>query len=184
MKKFSKNIHVAVLVVALLWAVFFLDVVIPWDLRAFGLQPRNIEGIAGIFFSPFLHGNIPHLAANSGALFILLLVSLSFSRWLTFWALFVIIVVGGALVWSFGQSRTVHIGASGIVFGLIGFLMFIGFFRKEPITLIVSIIIFLLYGGALFSLLVPTPGISWSGHFFGFFSGILAAWLTRNSRRL
>ena len=81
--------------------------------------------------------------------------------------------------WLSGKSNTIHIGASGIIFGLIGFMMFIGVFRREWIALIVSLAIFFCYGGLLLSLLVHQPGISWEGHFFGFLTGVMAAWWTK-----
>lgn len=87
------------------------------------------------------------------------------------------------LVWVFGRSNTVHIGASGIIFGLIGFLMFMGIFRREWMALVCSIVIFIFYGGALLSLLFYVPGISWTGHVFGFFTGVLAAWWTKAEKR-
>jgi len=176
MKKISGNIQIALGIVAVPWLVHFLNLIIPLDLRIYGLRPRHIDGLRGIAFTPFLHGGFDHLIANTGALLILLVVSLTFSRKLTFTALSIILILGGGLVWLFGAGNTVHIGASGIIFGLIGFLMFLGIFRGELKALIFSTVIFLLYGGALFSLLYYIPGISWTGHFFGFVAGVLAAW--------
>jgi membrane associated rhomboid family serine protease len=183
MRNLAINLRITVSVIVILWVVYALNLVLPVDLRTFGLRPRDVEGIAGIFISPFLHGTLAHLAANSSVLFVLLLVSFSIGRRMTLRAVLVIAVAGGSMVWIFGEPSTIHIGASGIIFGLFGFLMFLGIFRKEPKTLMISLISFLLYGGALLSLLAPTKGISWSGHFFGFISGILAAWITRNMRR-
>jgi membrane associated rhomboid family serine protease len=176
MKKISGNIQIAFGIVAALWLVHLLNLFLPLDLRVYGLRPRHIGGLLGIAFSPFLHSSFDHLIANTGALFILLVVSLSFSRKLTFKALSIILIFGGGLVWLFGAGNTVHIGASGVIFGLIGFLMFLGIFRGELKALIFSTAIFLLYGGALFSLLYYIPGISWTGHFFGFVAGVLVAW--------
>lgn len=175
-----KNINTAFQIVALPWLVYFLNIVLPIDLRTYGIRPRNVEGLWGIVFSPLLHGGLSHLIANTGALFILLIVSLSYSRRLTYRALLIIITGGGTLVWILGQSNSLHIGASGIVFGLIGFLIFLGICRREWKALIVSLSIGFVYGGTLLSLLVPTPGISWSGHFFGFLTGVMAAsWMRK-----
>jgi len=169
------------MIVAAIGAVFVLNLFMPVDLRFYGLRPRQLEGLRGILFMPFLHGNLTHLIANSGTLLVLLAAALSFSRKLTFIALMVITFIGGGLVWLFGGPNTVHIGASGIIFGLIGFLMFIGIFRREWKALFFSIVIFLFYGGALLSLVTYMPGVSWTGHFFGFLSGILAAWWLRQA---
>ena len=182
MKKSHSNLELSILLIVLLWLILLVDVMLPVDLRQFGIRPRQIDSLGGILFAPFLHADLSHLIANSGALFVLMLVSLSYNRRMTFQALAIIIVAGGLLVWIFGTPRSVHIGASGVVFGLIGFLLFTGFFRREWSALLVSIIVFLLYGGALLSLFVHVPGISWSSHFFGFLAGVLAAWLNRSGR--
>lgn len=175
-----KNLQIALAAVAILWIVHFLNLALPVDLRLYGLRPRHLDSLWGIVFTPFLHGDLRHLIANSGTLLVLLTVSLSFSRKMTFNALLIIILLGGGLVWLFGKSNTIHIGASGIIFGLISFLMFLGIFHRKWTALILSAAIFLFYGGALFSLLIYVPGISWSGHFFGFISGVVAARLQKS----
>ena len=83
---------------------------------------------------------------------------------------------------TFGTANTIHIGASGLIFGLIGFLLFSGIFRREWTALFVSLAIGFFYGGALLSLLSVVPGISWSGHFFGFLAGVMAAWWTKANK--
>jgi membrane associated rhomboid family serine protease len=77
------------------------------------------------------------------------------------------------------MGGTIHIGASGIIFGLIGFLMCLGVFRRDWKALTISIVITIVYGGALHSLLIYIPGTSWTGHLFGFISGVLVAWWTK-----
>ena len=167
---------------AILWLVFFINQVTALDLRLHGLRPRNIDGLPGILFAPLLHLDLAHLIANTGALFVLLTVALAYQRKLALTALLIIIVVGGSLVWLFGNGNAVHIGASGVIFGLIGFLMSLGVFRREWTALVISAAVLVLYGGAVQSLLIYRPGISWSGHLFGFLSGILAAWCTKRKR--
>ena len=177
------SIQTALAAVAILWLVYLINFVLPMDLRLYGLGPRQLNSLAGIVFTPFLHVDLRHLIANSGILFVLLTVSLSFSRKLTFRALWIIILIGGGLVWLSGKGDTIHIGASGVIFGLIGFLMCLGIFRRDWKALVISLVIFLLYGGALQSLFIYVPGISWTGHLFGFISGVLAAWWARAARK-
>jgi membrane associated rhomboid family serine protease len=177
-----KNLQTAVTVVAILWFVYFINMILPVDFWTYGIRPRSLHGIWGIVLAPLLHANLKHLIANTSALFVLLLVSLSFSRILTFTAILIIIAVGGSLVWLFGRGNAIYIGASGIIFGLIGFLMFIGVFRREWIALVVSVAICIFYSGALLSLLVIAPGTSWSGHVYGFISGALTAWWTKDKK--
>jgi membrane associated rhomboid family serine protease len=177
----KKNLQIAFTAVAILWLVYFINSVMVIDLRLYGLKPRHLDGLWGIPLAPFLHVNINHLIANSGVLFILLTLSLSYSRTLTVKALWIIIFLGGGMVWLLGMGGTIHIGASGVIFGLIGYLMCLGIFRRDWKALIISVLITIIYGGALYSLLIYIPGISWSGHLFGFLSGVLAAWW--NKRR-
>jgi membrane associated rhomboid family serine protease len=113
----------------------------------------------------------------------LLILSLSFSKKLTIIAYAIISLLGGGLVWLFGRSDTVHIGASGIIFGLMAFLMFSGIFRRELKTRFLSLVVFFLYGGARYALIVFEPGISWTGHFFGLLAGTLAAWWTKTEQK-
>ena len=182
MSKLSRDVNLSFSLVAILWVVFLVDLILPADLRVLGLRPRSIDGLFGIALMPFLHGNLRHLMANTGALFVLLLVGFSFSRKITFKALMIIWILGGLLVWLFARGNTVHIGASGIIFGLVGYLMMVGFFRRELIALVFSLLVFFLYGGSLITLFIHIPGVSWTGHFFGFLSGITAAWSTKTGK--
>ena len=181
--KLSQNIRITIGSIAVLWAVYLTNLVLLIDLRQFGILPRHVIGLRGIAAAPFLHVDSQHLIANSGALFVLLIVSLSYDRSMTLRALIIIMLFGGGLVWLFGRGGAIHIGASGIIFGLIGFLMCLGLFRREWKALIVSVLITVFYGGALYSLLMYIPGISWSGHVFGFLAGVLAAWCMRSAGR-
>ncbi len=176
------NIQIAAFVILLIWGIHFLNVALPAELRYYGLRPRRPGGLWGILFAPFLHGNIQHLTANSGVLFLLLVAALSFSRKQAAAALLVIVIFSGLAVWMVGSPNTVHIGASGVIFGLIGYLLFIGIFHRRWKALLFSVAVFLAYGGVLAGLFVNVPGVSWSGHFFGFLSGVLSAWLTRGRR--
>jgi len=177
--KIHKNLRTAFAAIAILWLVYFLNLILAIDLRMYGIVPRDIDGLTGILAAPFLHADIQHLTANTGVLFILLVVSLSHSRAQTIKAVLTIVFLGGGMVWLLGMGGTIHIGASGIIFGLIGYLMCLGLFRRDWKTVMISVTIFFLYGGALYTLLIYIPGISWSGHLFGFLSGIVAAWWVR-----
>jgi len=173
------NVEIAIICVALLWGVFFLNLILPFDLRIYGIRPRSISGLPGLLFAPFLHSGVGHLLSNSLALAPLLFFSLAYSRKLAVEAVIFIALIGGGGIWLFGKSHTVHIGASGVIFGLIGYLLAIGLFRRELLALVVSIAVASYYGWVLCSLFVVLPGVSWTGHFFGFAAGVFAAWLTR-----
>lgn len=174
MRGIPKSVVAATTFLAVIWAVYLLDLMLPADLRALGIRPRSVSGLGGILFAPFLHANFGHIVANSAALFILLVLAFTVEYRSVLPALGVISVVGGGGSWLFG-SPGVHIGASVLIFGLTGYLLSFGLYRRNPKAAIVSLAVLILYGGSLFSLLIPVPGISWSGHFFGFIGGIIAA---------
>jgi len=178
-----ENADTAFYAVASLWAVYGVNAVIPVDLRQFGIRPRQLDGLWGVLFCPFLHADLAHIMANSSALFVLLALALSFSRDLAATAVFFVVVLGGGGVWLLGDAHTTVIGASGVVFGLLGFLLAAGLFRREWRALLLSVVVFFFYGGILLSLLHNKPGVSWLGHASGFVTGVLSAWWTRRFDR-
>ncbi len=178
MKTFISSLKSAFGVIAFMWLVFLVDLVLPINLKSFGIHPHSIFGLIGIITCPFLHANLGHIIANSMALLPLLTIAFFYDRARSIGAMSIIVLAGGLGVWLFG-SAGVHIGASGLVFGLIGYLLFVGIYFRDIKAIVVSVIVLLGYGGSLFSLLIVMPGISWSGHFFGFLGGVLAAKLAK-----
>ena len=104
--KIVKNLEIALAIVAVIWAVFVIDFVLPFDLRIYGIRPRNIGGLTGIVFAPFLHGDLRHITGNSGVLFVLLFVAMSLDRKLAAIATVIIVILGGGLVWLLGHTQT------------------------------------------------------------------------------
>lgn len=178
MKFLRENVRFSINVILCLWLIFMFDKILPINLTQLGIHPRSLWGIPGIIFAPFLHGNMAHIIANSVALFFLLTISLTYDRARTFVTIFFIIVISGIGTWFFGGFGT-HIGASGVIFGLIGYLLFLWFYQKDLASLIISTIILFSYGSSLIFGLIPTPGVSWTGHFFGFCAGAFSAELLR-----
>jgi membrane associated rhomboid family serine protease len=167
--------------VGLLWCVFFVGQVLPVRLEDFGVKPRTLSGLIGIAAAPLLHANLQHLLSNTIPLTVLLLL-LAGSRANTWIVVTGIVLLSGALLWLFGRSAT-HIGASGLIYGLITYLIISGVRERRIIPLITSLIVGFLYGGALLSGVLPTytPQISWEGHLFGAIAGGVVALLqTRN----
>lgn len=163
-------------VVALAWAAELIDVVLLDErLDRYGIEPRETEGLRGIVLAPVLHGGLAHVAANTVPF--LMLGGLVLLRTLRTFAVVtaVVVVVGGLGVWLFGQAGTVHVGASGVVFGYLGFLILRGALERTPGAILVSVLVGVLYGGALVSLVPTDPSVSWEGHLFGFLGGLLAA---------
>ena len=162
-----------------MWAVFLLDVILPDSLIRLdqqGIRPREVRGLFGIPAAPFLHVDIWHLLANTLPVIILgWILSLSSRR--LFLTVFVVTgTVSGLGSWLFGQGDLIHEGASGVIYGMLGFLLARGWFARHLGWTLVSLVIAFFHLGALFSLLKVDPHISWSGHFWGFAGGIGLAW--------
>ncbi|MFT7475025.1 MAG: membrane associated rhomboid family serine protease [Verrucomicrobiales bacterium] len=168
---------VVVAALATMWFVEALDTAILDDrLQGNGIHPRSLDGIDGVLWSPFLHSGFPHLISNSIPFVVLsgLMLTGGLKRYVR--ASAIIIVLGGLLVWALAiGSNENHIGASGWVFGMLGFLIAAAVFDKKALTIAVGLVALLFYGGTLLVGFVPTPGVSWEGHLFGFLAGIVGA---------
>ena len=92
-------------------------------------------------------------------------------------------LIGGLGVWIFGASGSVHIGASILIFGYLGFLLLSGYFQKNLPSILLSVTVFFLYGGFVWGVLPSQPGVSWQGHLFGFLGGIIAAWMIAREKK-
>jgi len=172
-----KHVFLLCLLVGSMWAIEIIDRILPFiQLEAHGIHPRSTRGIIGIAFSPFLHGDFPHLISNSLPLFVLGGLVLAGGRGVFFGTTIFVIALGGGAVWLLAPADTNHIGASGLVFGYLGFLLARGIFEKSMGWFLLSLVVLIAYGGLLFGVLPGQPGISWQGHLFGFIAGIIAAW--------
>ncbi len=173
--------------VVVIWTVELVDLLaLDGRLDAYGIEPRDEDGLRGIVLAPFLHGGLAHVASNTVPLVALgLLTVLRRLR-----DLLVVTGVGGLVsglgVWLTGTPGTVHIGASGVVFAYLGFLLARGWFDRTPASIFVAVAVALVYGGLLLGIVPSAPGISWQGHLFGFLGGVLAARLlaARRGNRL
>jgi membrane associated rhomboid family serine protease len=144
-------------------------------LNALGIVPHSLIGLRGIIFAPFLHGGFYHVAANT-APFIVLGWLVMLRNINDFYFVSVISAfVGGLGTWLVGRPCSVHIGASGVIFGYFGYLLFRGYFERSFVAIAISIAIALTYGGLIWGVFPTQAYISWEGHLFGFIGGIIAA---------
>ena len=168
----------------LLWIIQILNAVIfQGGLVGLGIHPRSLAGLWGILFAPFIHTGFAHLLANTVPLLVLgFFVMLRRKRDLLTVSL-LSALVGGLGTWLIAPALSVHVGASILIFGYLGYLLFRGVFERRLWPILGSLIVFFLYGSALFGVLPGEVGISWQGHLFGLIGGILAARLLRNPQR-
>jgi membrane associated rhomboid family serine protease len=168
---------------AVLWALELVDTTMNGRLDAYGIRPRSVSGLEGIPVAPLLHAGFQHLVSNSfvfAVLGVIAYVSVTLGR---FVALIAITVVSSGLgAWAFGAANTVVIGASGVIFGLLGFLLFRGVAERSAGAITVSIMMLVIYGGTISGVLPGVPFVSWQAHLFGFVGGAFAAFWLRTPR--
>ncbi len=154
-----------------MWVVFWAERKFHIDLTTFGIYPRTFSGLKGIFFSPFLHGNIEHLYNNSIPLLLLIAGLRYFYRQNTFQILSFGILFSGILTWIIGRD-SYHIGASGLVYVLITFIFLKGILTKYYRLVALSLVIVLIYGSLIWYAFPDIEdGISWEGHLSGLIVG-------------
>jgi len=154
--------------------LFYMQDAIP------GIIPRTVAGLAGIGLAPWWHGDIDHLLANlAGVVGLLTLLSIEEPRYKTL-IFFCIYLLTNILVWIFARQVN-HIGMSGLLYGVSGFLMTKGFVTYNARTMVIAMITIMFYGGTFYAVLPFQEGISWESHLFGFLSGSgLAIYIYRN----
>jgi membrane associated rhomboid family serine protease len=171
-------------IIAPLWVILGANAVFfGGQLVRFGIVPRTVAGLRGILFAPVLHLNMPHLFGNTVGL-ILLGGMVLLREESDFWIVTGIGAgLGGLGTWLFGRT-TVHVGASGVLFAYLGYLLFTGFFERRIGSILLSLGAAFLWGGFVWGILPGQPAISWESHLFGFLAGILAArLLSRHGKR-
>jgi membrane associated rhomboid family serine protease len=173
-----KSAYSVFVVLLIMWLVRIVDAIVPADLSAWGLRPRSISGLIGIPLSPFLHGSFGHLISNTVPLVILLLLTVS-SRHRPWPIIATIVMGGGTLLWILGRNA-IHVGASGLVFGLIAYLITVGIREKQLHSMGIAILVGFLFGGTLIFGVLPSLGsvVSWEGHLFGAVAGAAVGYFT------
>ncbi len=168
----KRDVKWIVLLVGIIWLVFAADYFLP--LEQFGLVPRTAKGLLGIVAMPFLHGDFAHIMGNTIPL-VFTLALLAGSRANSGQIVLLIALLAGIGLWVFGREAR-HIGASGLVFGLIAFHIFAGVFERRLIPILLSVVVGALYAGTLFKGVLPMQeGVSWDGHLIGALAGTFVA---------
>jgi membrane associated rhomboid family serine protease len=182
-KTVLKEFKILIVAIAIFWAVEITDLLLfNGGLDSYGIQPHSIIGLRGIVFAPLLHGGFPHLIANTIPFLTL--------GWLTmiqetkdfYVASIMSALIGGAGVWLFGSPQSVHIGASILIYGYLGFLLLRGYFQKNFPSIALSIFVAIVYGGFIWGVFPSQMGVSWQGHLFGFIGGAIAAKMVAHER--
>ncbi|MGE5425431.1 MAG: rhomboid family intramembrane serine protease [Syntrophothermus sp.] len=162
----------------IIWIIKIFEAVSGIDLGVYGLQPLQLKGLPGIITAPLLHADFSHLAANSLPLFFLGGMLFYFYREIA-WSVFIWIwILTGVWVWFFARGNGIHIGASGLVYGLASFLFLSGILRRDNKLMAITLLIAFLYGGlvwGVFPQLFPNKPVSWESHLMGLLAGVILA---------
>ena len=175
-RTFRDKVRLILGFIGIIWLVFLIDMVLPANLVVFGVIPRTITGLLGVVTMPFLHDGWGHILGNTVPLCVLLFL-LAGSRANSAEVVISLILLGGVLLWLAGRGGRVHVGASGLIYGLIAFLIVVGFREQRLVPLAVAVLTGFLYGGTLLSGVLPTVGlaVSWDGHLAGAVAGAVVA---------
>lgn len=168
--------------VAVLWVLEGVDQATGNALDPYGIEPRQLDSLDNVFWAPWLHSGYAHLLSNTVPFFVLGLIVLldGWGRWLR--TSLVVVLVSGAAVWLLAPTGSLTLGASGVVFGWLTYLMVRGLYSRSPGQVATGAVLFLFYGGLLWGVLPTDAGVSWQAHAGGALGGLFAARSSRGHR--
>jgi membrane associated rhomboid family serine protease len=178
--RFRRAVITAVVFIVILWVIKLADIGLSLHLHHLGVYPREPGGLAGVLLAPLIHGSWGHLISNSSVLFVLG-IALLYGYPRSAASVLLLVYLGSGLgVWLFARS-SYHFGASGLTHGLMFFIFVSGILRRDRLSIALSMIVFFLYGGMVWTVFPQQPGISYESHFFGALTGVVAAFLFRHN---
>jgi membrane associated rhomboid family serine protease len=180
---FRLALRIALALVVLLWGILLVDTMFNLHLNRFGLRPGSLQGLLGVVTAPLLHGGAGHLFNNSIPLLVALTASLYLYPNAALRVVPLVWLGSGLLGWFIGR-HSLHIGASGLLYGLLAFVFVSGVLRRDMRSVAVSLLVWFLYGTMIWGILPIRPNMSWELHLSGGAIGILLAWLYRKWDRV
>jgi len=173
--KHSVTIMLVCLVLLLVNSIF--------NVNYYGIVPRETSHLSGIILSPFLHGDWSHLISNFFP-FVIFSCLIGLHSVKRFWFVFVLsILMTGSLVWLFGRGGSIHIGMSGVVYSMWGYLIVYGLMQRHFRDIVISILVLVLYGGLVFGILPKSANISYESHLFGAIVGAGIGYILSQSKK-
>lgn len=173
-RNFKLALRITLWLVALLWLILIIDDVLGLGLIRFGLRPRQLQGLTGIFTAPLLHGGAEHLFSNTLPLIVSLTTILYLYPRAAMRVIPVIWIGSGLMGWMIGRP-SLHFGASGFVYGLLAYVFISGILRLDMRSVAVSVMVWFLYGSMIWGLLPIRPNMSWELHLSGAILGVALA---------
>lgn len=178
--QFLQSLKFPIVLIIILWAIHIYQFVSEVSLGHLGIYPKHFSGLKGIITSPLIHGDFNHLISNTFPLFMLTVTINFFYRKTAFISFILIYVMTGVVVWIFARP-VYHIGASGVVYGLLSFVFWTGIFRRNLKSIVLSLVVTILYSGYIWGVLPIKQGVSWESHLYGAIVGIVIAYIFRKN---
>lgn len=176
---FRVALEIVLAFVALLWLIQLFNWTLDLELQRFGVRPREWQGLVGILLAPLLHADFMHLVANSLPLLVLGTVMLHLYPGAASRVLIAVYLGPGIAVWLFAKGG-VHIGASGMAYGLVSYILVAGLIRRDRRAIAASLLVCFMYGALVWGVLPIQPGVSWETHLSGALIGFALAILFRH----
>jgi membrane associated rhomboid family serine protease len=177
-KKFLNSLLLPSVFVLIIWIIHFMQAAVDLNFYIYGIFPRKITGLMGIINAPLIHSDFPHLISNTPMLFILGIAIIYFYPGSAYRAMLAIYLLTGIFVWLFARPAY-HIGASGLIYGFLGFLFFSGVFRRDNRSIALALLVTFLYGSLIWGIFPGVKEVSWEAHLFGGVAGIISAFIFR-----
>lgn len=171
--------YVGIALLLIMWSVYLVDWIFPYDFARWGVLPRQTSGLWGILFSPFIHGSFEHIVNNSPPILILSWALYYFYRKIGTQILTISWLVGGLFVWIAARGGSYHIGMSGVIYSLAFFIFFSGVFRREAKVMAIALFVAFLYGSMIWGIFPLDPRVSFEAHLFGAVVGVALAYFYR-----
>ena len=180
LQRFFDALQFPIVFIILMWVIHLFKVAMGLNLGGYGVYPRSLDGLHGILFSPLIHGDFHHLISNTIPIFALSALIFLFYKRVAYQSFILIYLLTGLAVWLFARP-VYHIGASGVVYGLVAFVFWNGIFRRNMKSIVLALIVTTVYSGYFLGILPNQPGISWESHLFGGIVGIIVAYIFKSS---
>ena len=177
-KNFNNTFPLILGITAVLWIIEIFNIYVGHSLCNYGIHPRTQNGLLGIVIAPWLHGSVDHLLLNTLPFIVLgsFIASNGKKKFIKI-SLFIIIVAGGA-TWLVG-SQGYHVGLSGVLFGFFGYLLAVGYYNRDFVSILIAAVVIFFYGSMIWGIFPSDGPVSWEGHLFGLLAGLLSAKIIR-----
>ncbi len=178
-KQFVRKLGFPLGFVGVIFVIHLAQAILDIDLRRLGVFPREVDGLPGILTGPLIHGSWEHLFSNSVSFIMLGAVLFWFYPRIALRSIIWLYLLSGFGIWISGQPNSYHIGASGVVYGMVSLVFWSGIFRRNVKSIVLALIILVMYAGFFEGIVPGKEGISWEGHLSGAIAGILLAGIYR-----